>query len=374
VEVNVLLNEGGNEVVTMVVSCLVAELQVDARSSGGVLKLGGVQEFLEVVRGTSVDQGGTNDLFGGKYLLTISGSSELFSDDGRARVLFKLRLLSAKEFLQSVNAESRLRGVSNGSESRAGDPFLGFQGHHKGAISSHGVSHDRHGVGINREEVSDESRQFMLNVVVHSEVHFPICLSGIAVVTSTISVLPVSVFVSIIKVESTGRGVREDHGDAVLLGVLGESRLLDSVILVAGKSRQVVQLRVGLGVALLAYLVFRKVNVELHLASEHFTFMLDSLQDSTVELSRGNDFSNNSFLCGLFSNLEDTTEAVTTVKSVNEFLNFLKSSEVVSNEFVNGELTQHDFVDELGDILAGFPSTEGGTLPASSGDKLEWAR
>lgn len=63
--------------------------------------------------------------------------------------------------------------------------------------------------------------------------------------------------------------------------------------------------------------------------------MLDSLQDSTMELGAGNNFGFRSLSLSLVSNLEDTTEAVSTVECIDETLNFFKARKVMGDEFVD---------------------------------------
>jgi len=81
--------------------------------------------------------------------------------------------------------------------------------------------------------------------------------------------------------------------------------------------------------------IFGEENVEFHGTAESLTFVLDSLQDSTMELGTGNNFGFRSLNLSLVSNLEDTTEAVSTVECIDETLNFFKARKVMGDEFID---------------------------------------
>jgi len=100
--------------------------------------------------------------------------------------------------------------------------------------------------------------------------------------SGSISNFPVLVFFNFSKVKITGRSVGEYDSDSMLSGVLGKTRFLSSIVLVASESRQEVELRVGFRVALFADSVFREEDVEFHGTSENLAFVLDSLEYSTM--------------------------------------------------------------------------------------------
>jgi hypothetical protein len=63
--------------------------------------------------------------------------------------------------------------------------------------------------------------------------------------------------------------------------------------------------------------------------------MLNSLEDSTMELNTVSNFNLRNFGDFLSSDFKDTTKAFTRMESVYKTLNLIKSIKVVSNEFVN---------------------------------------
>ena len=75
----------------------------------------------------------------------------------------------------------------------------------------------------------------------------------------------------------------------------------------------------------------------------------------------------------IFRNLDDCSQTVSSVKSVDRFVYFIKAVNGVCNEIINLEFTDDHFVDELWDILSGLPSTESSALPASASHQLEWS-
>lgn len=69
---------------------------------------------------------------------------------------------------------------------------------------------------------------------------------------------------------------------------------------------------------------------------------------------------------------DDSAKAGTLVHRVHKVIDFVEPFEVMGHVFGDRELTSKDLVDELRDVLARFPPTEGGTFPAASCDELEW--
>lgn len=63
--------------------------------------------------------------------------------------------------------------------------------------------------------------------------------------------------------------------------------------------------------------------------------MLNSLENSTMELNTVSNFNLRKFGDFLCSDFKDTTKAITGMESIYKTLNFFKSIKVVSNEFVN---------------------------------------
>jgi hypothetical protein len=163
--------------------------------------------------------------------------------------------------------------------------------------------------------------------------------------SGSISNFPVFVFINFSEIKITGRSVGEDDSDAVLSGVLGKARFLSSIVLVASESRQEVELRVGFRVALLADLVFREEDVKFHSTSENLTLVFDRLEDSTMQFHAVSNFGCNCLILFVISNLKDSTEAFSTVESVNKALNVIQTIKVMSDKFVDRKFAKHDFVD-----------------------------
>lgn len=62
------------------------------------------------------------------------------------------------------------------------------------------------------------------------------------------------------------------------------------------------------------------------------------------------------------------------MESVNKALNIIQTIKVMSDKFVDGKFAKHNFIDQLRDILTGFPSSKSSSFPASTSDQLKWAR
>ena len=150
-EVNVLFDERSNEVVTVIVSFLEAELKVDASSSGSVPQLRSVQLVFVVIRSTSVAHSRAN------HILRCAARGDLGLDECGARVLLSGSLISSEVLVVNIRAESRGGGVGDRSKGRARGPSSRLHCNDKGTVSSHRVAHNRSGIRVNREEVSNEA-------------------------------------------------------------------------------------------------------------------------------------------------------------------------------------------------------------------------
>lgn len=103
--------------------------------------------------------------------------------------------------------------------------------------------------------------------------------------------------------------------------------------------------------------------------------MLDSDEFTSLDLEGGVDDGGLrvSELLAELGDSDDGSEAVSGVEDIDSLVDVGETLDVVGDVLADGEFTSQDTVDELGDLGSGLPASEGGSLPDSSGDELEWS-
>lgn len=107
--------------------------------------------MLKVIGSTGIAHRRANHIF------RCAARGDLGLDDSGARVLFSGSLISTEVLGLHIRAEARGSGVSDRSKGRARSPSSRFHGDNQSTVSSHRMAHDRLGVGVDREEVSNEA-------------------------------------------------------------------------------------------------------------------------------------------------------------------------------------------------------------------------
>jgi hypothetical protein len=111
----------------------------------------------------------------------------------------------------------------------------------------------------------------------------------------------------------------------------------------------------------------------LHGAVQGLAPVLDSLEGSTLVFNAGNNLNLGCLWLRVRRNLNNSSEAITSVKGINRFVDLLKAINVVSDKVIDFQFTNNNLVNKLRNILPCLPTTESGTFPASASHKLEWS-
>ena len=70
---------------------------------------------------------------------------------------------------------------------------------------------------------------------------------------------------------------------------------------------------------------------------------------------------------------KNSSEAITLVELVDEVINMVHAFKLVCAVLLNGQLTEQYFVNELWNVLSGFPAPKSCTFPLTTSNKLEWS-
>lgn len=211
--------------------------------------------------------------------------------------------------------------------------------------------------------------QFLGNVAVHVEMRLPTISCGIAVVPCAEADPPVLFLVLVVSplrhLNVSWTGVWEYNRNLVSGCVRRKSRLVRRVGMVTSKTTAVVNDWERLA-SLLVCIILRKPNAEGHVAVHYWGPVLDSLLNTAAALFTLDNFDRVGLRYFIFTNMEHTSKALTTVKGINKILDLLDSFKIVSDVFVDRHLIQDNLIRKFRNVLYRLPATECGTFPLTA--------
>jgi len=175
VELNMLFNEGGDEIVRMVVACLHSDVNRVALLSAC---------NFEVFRFELVGQ----EVVAGALINEDWSMRAIIAFHELARIIGFAGINATEVSFESLNSPLALCWVADWGESGDRREFSWvLQMDAKSSMTSHTMTRDSTFISVNREDILDEDWQFSVNVVIHLVILSPLVSSCVEIETSSTS-------------------------------------------------------------------------------------------------------------------------------------------------------------------------------------------
>jgi hypothetical protein len=215
-------------------------------------------------------------------------------------------------------------------------------------------------------EVGRDNRgQLLVDIATHVKVLLISLSGGIKIISSALTEGPV--ILDSLNAGVSGRSIGEDASNLVLLCEKAKVALHCEVLVVGSETTQEIENREGLASLFLNRFKW-KIDLECHLAVVDIAPVLHSLKNSSCIFNTACHLDYSCSWCLVWSNLNNSSQAVTRVKCIDGLIHLVKPFKLMSNEIVNLEFAKDDLVDKLGHILSALPSTERCSLPLTTGN------
>lgn len=214
-------------------------------------------------------------------------------------------------------------------------------------------------------------REFFGNVWVILEVYLPRILSGIEIEAGGSTEVPM-VAKWLQGFEFAG-SIRKDYCQAILRGISSESRFNQCSFVTACQASQEKESRMW---NLCSRPEIRNINGEIHFCLVNSGEVRTSL-NSTVEVSElflDFDFVVKLSILGRFRNWNDGSDAVPRVQGFDGLINVFETIYSMSHIWVYADFVCKNFVHELWNFSATFPTSKGSSFPDTSSNQLKGSR